>query len=321
MTLLLSLRARDEIRLRREEPRPDVVFFHTQTTAFCSLGMDGDLPVVVSLDASPKNMDSVGAGYGHRPDTTGPVGRLKASCYRRLFNRAAALTTWSHWARDSLIRDYSVDPGKIVVIPPGIDLDEWRPETVPRGESRTSRLLFVGGDFVRKGGEVLLDAFRAGLSERSELDVVTRSNRPESGPKVRVHRGLTHTCGEARRLFEKADLFVLPTLADCSPIAILEAMACGLPVVASSIGAISEQVVHGETGVLVPAGDPEALSKAVAELLDDPSRLRAYGAAGRLRAERLFDGFRNYTSLVGLLKSCAGLRAGLNGRAPEMNLS
>lgn len=156
MTLLLSLRARDEMRLRQEQSQLDVVFFHTQSTAFWNLGMAGKLPAVISLDASPKNMDSVGAGYSHQPDTTGLVGRLKSSYYRRLFGHAAALTTWSRWARDSLIRDYSADPRKIRVIPPGVDLDEWRYRSVPRDESRTPRLLFVGGDFTRKGGDVAL---------------------------------------------------------------------------------------------------------------------------------------------------------------------
>jgi glycosyltransferase involved in cell wall biosynthesis len=305
MSLVLSLRARDEIRPGRPGSRFDVLFFHTQATALCSLGLARRLPVVISLDATPKNIDSMGAGYRHRPDTPGPAGLLKQSCYRRLFRRAAALTTWSHWAKDSLVRDYRVDPEKVAVIPPGVDVDSWRAGRAADAAPGPARLLFVGGDFPRKGGEVLLDAFRAGLSDRSELDIVTASDGPEAGPAVRVHRGLTRADPAMRHLFEGADLFVLPTLGDCSPLAILEAMASGLPVVATDVGAISEQVVHGETGLLVPPGDSEALGRAIASLLDDPDRLRAYGAAGRLRAERLFDGRRNCRALIGLLKRCA----------------
>jgi glycosyltransferase involved in cell wall biosynthesis len=317
LSLALSLRARDEIRTGPAGSRFDALFFHTQATALCSLGLSRRLPVVISLDATPKNIDSMGAGYRHRPDNPGPAGLLKWSYYRRLFRRAAVLTTWNQWARDSLVRDYRVAPEKVAVIPPGVDLDSWRVGRAAVDAPGPARLLFVGGDFARKGGDVLLDAFRAGLSGRSELDIVTGPDGPEGGPAVRVHRGLTPADPAMRRLFQRADLFVLPTLADCSPLAITEAMASGLPVVATDVGAIAEQVVHGETGLLVPPGDPAALGRAVASLLDDPGRLRAFGAAGRLRAERLFDGQRNYRALIGLLKRCVPGPAPRAGRRPD----
>lgn len=311
MSLLLSLRARDDLRLGRAASRLDVLLFHTQATALFGPGLAARLPVVISLDASPMNIDSMGAGYRHRPDTQGPTGLLKMSYYRRLFRRAAALTAWSRWTKESLVLDYGVEPGKVVVIPPGVELDGVPAGRAGAAATGPSRLLFVGGDFARKGGGVMLDAFRAGLSGRSELDIVTASDVPEGGPTLRVHRGLTRTDPAMGRLFEEADLFVLPTLADCSPLAILEAMASGLPVVASDVGAISEQVAHGETGLLVPPGDPEALGAAVASLLDDPARLVAFGAAGRLRAERFFDGRRNYRALIELLERCVpGRRSG-----------
>ena len=306
MSLLLSLRARDAMASGgRAESRFDVLFFHTQATALCAPGLARRLPVVISLDATPLNMDTMGAGYRHRPDQPGPSGLLKRSFYRRLFGRAAALTTWSRWAGDSLVRDYGVAPGKVAVIPPGVDLDAWRADRSGPRAPGPARLLFVGGDFARKGGDVLLDSFRSGLSGRCELDIVSMGDAPEGGPSARVHRSLSPADPEMRRLYGRADLFVLPTLADCSPLAILEAMAAGLPVVASDVGAIAEQVVDGETGLLVPPGDGRALARAIDSLVDDPGRLRAYGAAGRLRAERLFDGRRNYQALASLLKRCA----------------
>ena len=112
----------------------DVLFYHTQATALFSLRLARRVPVVVSLDATPINMDSVAARYGHRPDGPGPAGRLKRVLVSAAFSRAAALTTWNRWARESLVRDYRVDPGKIGVIPPGVDLDAWRP--APRGGGR-----------------------------------------------------------------------------------------------------------------------------------------------------------------------------------------
>jgi glycosyltransferase involved in cell wall biosynthesis len=315
-SLSLSLRARDGVRAGLDLSRCDAILYHTQATALFSLGLARTIPVVVSLDATPINMDSVAAGYGHHPDGPGPQDWLKRQWYRCLFRRASALTAWTRWARESLIRDYGVDPGRVEVIPPGVDLDAWRPSHTAVGTRTKARLLFVGGDFRRKGGVELLRAYGS-LSDRCELDVVTHEDLPGvgGGGPIRVHRGLSHDDTSLRRLFAEADIFVLPTLADCFPLAILEAMASGLAVVATDVGAIPEQVVDGETGLLVPAGDPEALARSLQALLDDPDRRIAFGVAGRRRAELHFDGARNYRSLVDLMKRCVPSRRSPDGRA------
>ncbi|MDQ4040195.1 MAG: glycosyltransferase [Actinomycetota bacterium] len=86
-----------------------------------------------------------------------------------------------------------------------------------------------------------------------------------------------------------AAVFVLSSRSECMPISVLEAMAAGLPVVASAVGGLPEMVVDGETGVLVPPGDPEALGRALARLVADPQERRRMGAAGRRRVEEHFD--------------------------------
>lgn len=306
-SMYLSLRARDDLRRARAASHNDVLFFHTQGTAMCSAGFARRVPVVISTDGTPINMDTMAEAYGHRPDAEGgAVDRLKQAVYRWVFRRAAALTTWSRWVKDSLVDDYRVPAEKVEVIPPGVDLDVWRPNRSGAVSGRTPRLLFVGGDFARKGGDVLLEALRAGLSERCEVDVVTGTKGVESTDRVRVHQGLTPADPALRRLFDQADVFVLPTRADFSPMAVVEAMAAGLPIVTTRVGAIPEQVVDGETGLLTRPGDAVDLARALAALLDDPERLRAYGAAGRSRAERHYDGPRNYTALTDLLKRVAG---------------
>jgi glycosyltransferase involved in cell wall biosynthesis len=301
-SLSLSLRARDRLRYGHDRSSFDALFYHTQSTALFSLGLARRLPVVVSLDATPLNIDSIASGYGHRPDSRSTLGGWKLRWYRRLFHVATALTTWSRWARDSLVRDYGVDPDKVEVIPPGIDLGAWSTSRDRTDSGSPVRVLFVGGQFARKGGGVLLEAFEEGLSGRCELDLVTADEVPGAGDRVRVHRGLRHDDPALRRLFAEADLFVLPTLADCSPLVILEAMASGLAVVATDVGAISEQVTDGETGLLVPPGDAAALGRAVLALVDDPLRRRAFGSAGLRRARERFDGARNYRALTDLLK-------------------
>lgn len=91
------------------------------------------------------------------------------------------------------------------------------------------------------------------------------------------------------RLLAEADVFVLPSRSEGMPISVLEAMAAGLPVAASAVGGVPEVVVDGETGFLVPPGDPEALAEALGRLLSEPELRRRMGEAGRRRAEALFD--------------------------------
>jgi glycosyltransferase involved in cell wall biosynthesis len=90
------------------------------------------------------------------------------------------------------------------------------------------------------------------------------------------------------RRYREADLFVLPSLSDAFGIPVVEAMACGLPVVAARTGGIQDSVEHGRTGLLVEPGDAGALAAAAQELLADPARARSMGEAGRERAVRLF---------------------------------
>jgi glycosyltransferase involved in cell wall biosynthesis len=95
--------------------------------------------------------------------------------------------------------------------------------------------------------------------------------------------------GDVARLLPATDLFVLPTLDDALPTAIMEAMAAGLPVVASRVGGIPEMTIDGESALLVAPADPAALAGACSALLADPARARRMGQAGRRLAAERFD--------------------------------
>ncbi len=90
------------------------------------------------------------------------------------------------------------------------------------------------------------------------------------------------------RFLNAMDVFVLPSLTEGLPLTVLEAMAAGKPVVATAVGGIPEAVRHGETGFIVPPGDPRRLAEAAMGLLKAPTTARAMGQAGRERVEEFF---------------------------------
>jgi glycosyltransferase involved in cell wall biosynthesis len=94
---------------------------------------------------------------------------------------------------------------------------------------------------------------------------------------------------DPERLYQAMDVFVLPSHREGMPRSVIEAMTSGLAVVATDIRGCREEVVHGETGLLVPVNAPDALAAALLRLLSDPERTRAMGCAGRRRARELFD--------------------------------
>jgi glycosyltransferase involved in cell wall biosynthesis len=267
------------------------------------------IPIVYAIDCTPALL----AGFGdHYPNITDPAsakGRLTAACVRLFFRRCAALLPWSRWAADSMIHDYDADPCRVHVVHPGVDLDRWRPADREPGSGRVE-LLFVGGDFERKGGPELLDAFRLHLSDRCHLHVVTQA-AIEPEPHVTVHRGLRPNDGRLLELYQRSHLLVLPTRADCFSMAALEAMACGLPVVISAVGGIPEIVVDGETGAVIPPGDTAALLAAVDRLASEPDLRRRWGDAGRRRAEALFDARTQAAKTVDIIMAAARRRVAI----------
>jgi glycosyltransferase involved in cell wall biosynthesis len=318
-SLKASLRARSAVNAALRARAFDALLLHTQTVALFALPAMRRVPAIVSLDATPLNYDTVGAEYGHNSGNNRWLERRKYLWNRATFQAAAALVTWCQWAKDSLVADYGVSADKVTVIPPGVDMTRWlfgREKEkrlqggAARGTASPVRLLFVGADFARKGGPTLVEAFRSGLHREYRLDIVTKdanAARELAGVEgICVHSGLTANSAPLQKLYAEADLFVFPTRADCLPIAVMEAMAAGLPVITTNVGALREEVADGVNGLIVPPGDAGAVAEAVRALAGDGSRRRAMAAASRQMAEARFDARRNYGALLALMKACAG---------------
>jgi glycosyltransferase involved in cell wall biosynthesis len=292
---------RGVVTLLRQAPA-DGLFIHTQVSSLLLLDVMTRVPAVVSMDATPVNYDAVGEAYRHHRQRP-TLESAKLAVNRRAFSRAAALTTFSDWAANSLVNDYGISDRKITVIPPGVDLQRFS----PRGEKERNarvRLLFVGGDFQRKGGEDLFAAVSQ-LESCVELDVVT-SVPPANVPGgVRIHTGVPNTSTVLMDLFRSADVFVLPTRGDCSPIAIAEAMASGLPVVSCAVGAVAELVAHNDTGLLVPPAAPRELAAALRLLAARHDMRVRMGERGLQLARRRHDAARNVGRLIELVRRTA----------------
>jgi glycosyltransferase involved in cell wall biosynthesis len=296
----------------------DGILFHTQVTSLLGVGLMRNIPSVISLDATPLQFDALGTFYGHIPSKNSRLEQLKTRLNRRAFQAAKHLVTWSEWAKSSLVADYGVSPDRVTVIPPGIDTERWTFPARRTGKGAVN-LLFVGGDFERKGGDTLLEAFRLlPASLKAHLHLVTRTPGIGEGmPGVTVHQNLKPNSEGLLRLYAEADLFVFPTRGDCLPLAVMEALAAGLPVVTTSVAALPEAVTHAETGWIVPPDDPAAMAQAIGTLADDPTRRGQLSLAAREAALTRFQAERNYGRLLDVMKGCAASGRGRSMRRSE----
>jgi glycosyltransferase involved in cell wall biosynthesis len=269
--------ARDAGRsLRALHPTPDVVL---QNGALFGPGAPPPFPYVLLVDHTRALAESCpgwpSAGvpapirYGH-----GWFAREGA-----VYRGAAAIAAFSENAARSVISDYGADPARVRVVGAGANVF---PESAPRRDDG-STIAFAGFDFARKGGLVLLEALAIlrRRVRRARL-LVAGAPPPDRAPPGAIFLGPVATA-ELPALFSQSTVFALPTLHEPYGLAFLDAMACGLPCVGTRVEAVPEIVREGDTGLLVPPGDPVALAEALELILGDPARARTMGARGRAR--------------------------------------
>ena len=313
-TVRAGMRARREVARMNRQTRLDALLFHTQVPAVLAQSWLRKIPGIVSLDATPLQYDELGAFYKHE---RGPawLENWKWRLNRDCFKSARRLVAWAEWTRHGLVRDYEVPADKITVIPPGVNVREWRRPT-PRGpHADPVKILFVGGDLERKGGLQLLEAFRALRHMGLELHLVTKDRRaPEPG--VFIYNNLQANSQPLKDLYHTCDIFALPTFGDCLPMVLSEAGATGMAIISTDVAGIPEIVRNGKTGLTVPIGDTASLTQALRELATNPDLRMTLGENAIAHVTRHYDAPTNAALLLDLLKAEADAARVKGGIAP-----
>ena len=249
------------------------------------------VPVVSTLH-HPLSIDR--ATWFEQPSTLKQ--KVKRVLYYPLFmqkivsNHLDRIITVSHDSAREITRAFGIPPGKIRVVYNGLDSQEFAP--LPGLAKKPNSLIFVGNSEDRKKGLLYLLRALTYLPESVSLTVVDggapqRSFAPMLTEKYKVGQRVHFTGkigpGDLVRLYCGAEIAVIPSLYEGFGFPAAEAMACELPVVSSTAGALPEVVGKDGAGILVPPRNAPALAQAIRLLLKDPGLRRQMGQAGRRR--------------------------------------
>jgi glycosyltransferase involved in cell wall biosynthesis len=207
---------------------------------------------------------------------------------REVLATADGVLIGSQFLREILVNRYQVDPAKVLFV--GTGSPPLGDAVVRDAPPETPTLLFIGKDFERKGGAVLLEAFPLVRKQipNARLHVVGPLSVTQGLSEGVVIVGRVDDRARMRELVQGASVFVLPTLHDSFGFVFLEAMSMGLPCVGTRLFAIPEIIEDKVTGLIVDPGDPEQLAEAVVAILRDPAAAQEMGRLGRTRVESQF---------------------------------
>lgn len=234
--------------------------------------------------------------------------------------RARFVAAISDFARSQgMLYARRTDWAKIHVVHCGIDpaLYAGQPQG-PGGD-----LLFVGRLAAVKGVPVLFEALALARQTRPDLCLTLIGDGPERAALELEAKPLGDAArfvgyqsqAEVAQALTRADLLVLPSFAEGVPVVLMEAMAAGLPVIATRIAGIPELVTDGVSGILVPPGDAAQLAEAILSVLADPAQKAAMGAAGRAKVARDFN-IQTEAAWLGALFSAYHLDQPIPGKRP-----
>jgi len=233
------------------------------------------------------------------------------SKHRLLLNPLTApladkIITVSEAVREFAIAKIGIRPDKLITIYNGVDLSEFSQSPNSKGTEEAKRELGINPSCMvvgtvghlekEKGCEYLLQAAAQVSAQDGNVTFLLVGDGSQRAKLENLAEDLSISSNvifmgyrtDVPRILSVMDIFVLPSLYEGLPNALLEAMAACRPVVATQVGGIPEVVADGETGILVPQRDPGALARAICVLLEHRERAREMGIAGRKQVEKLF---------------------------------
>ena len=325
---LKRLQVLREMRRRRvDRERLDLVYFHTQTGASAMLELPRDVPAVVSIDLTWK-LAFRESRYVETPFFH-PIYALE----QRIFERSDLIVSFSDWAAASVVDDYGIPAEKVVVVRNGVTLPDGRASGARRGDANGAanghalhhangngngngnghghgtdgplRLGFIGNEFARKGGDLLLRVHQERFAEEAHLTLVTGGALPQTGLRNVDVRTKVPWEELMTSVLPGFDLFVFPTRFDYSPYAVIEAMTAGVPVISTRVGAIPEMIEDGVSGFLLDAPRAAPLGDRMAWAIEHRAHLPAMGDRARRHATGSYAAAQNYPRLLDILAAMA----------------
>jgi glycosyltransferase involved in cell wall biosynthesis len=209
---------------------------------------------------------------------------LKAiSVQRKLFHSYEKIFVLCDWTRKSVVNDYGCSPEKVITVGAGANMSPLEPAENKYG---SHQILFVGYDWVNKGGPLLLEAFRIIKQKFPDASLNIVGCRPkisEDGVRVfgRLSKNKFSEMNELEKLYKIANCFCIMSEVDAFPNVLLEAQITQTPVVALDRGSRSEAVENGVTGILVKQSSAADVGAAIARIFSDRTTAQQMGHAGK----------------------------------------
>jgi len=284
----LSRTVVDAVRVWRASAGQDVVHINSSLTPTVTALRAGLLALAARLRGCRVLVHVHGGNLETWLPTTG------AATVVRMSTRPAhrVLAVWSTGHR--LLAEV-LGAERVQLVDNGVDTVRFR---AAEPADRRPRILYVGLLTPRKGVLDLISASAMLQQEGVAHELLLVGGTPDEGPAaaapvLAAARGSATLLGtrppeQMPDVYPEGDVFCLPSWWEAMPLSVLEAMACGLPVVATAVGDVPRLVEDGVTGYVVPARSPDALADALRKLLSDPAQRRRMGAAGRQRVEARF---------------------------------
>lgn len=252
-------------RLAKQTDRYSRVVAATQEQAYPFVNLQSKRPVFLMCDVTRHLHASC---FGSKN-----VSERHYELERQIYRRCEHIFALSNWVRDDLISFYGFPSEKVTLCPPPFNSLGHLPSKKTIQQRDKVRVLFVGGDFIRKGGDLLISWQRSRLHRHVDLTIVTDQKYHDCTIPSTSWIGSISNGEVTKKLMPAHDLLCHPTQKDCSAIVVVEAAAVGMPAVASNVGGISDLIENGVTGILQNKDDHRGFQDSILGLCHDRERL------------------------------------------------